>query len=130
LSLTVACPACNAPVNAVCTRKEFGSRVEVENYAAHWQRLNEARKRHAAAREACGGFQYGAGYTLDEHPPTFTVRTYSGTASLDDDAEHAAYVQWHRDRGRLTIEELWREAKTSWGDKSAPEWTITVGEAE
>lgn len=56
--------------------------------------------------EVCGGFQYGAGYTLDEHPPTFTSRRYWGTASLDDNAEHAAYVQWHRDRGRLTIEEL------------------------
>jgi hypothetical protein len=36
----------------VCTRKEFGSRVEVENYAAHWQRLNEARRNRIATREA------------------------------------------------------------------------------
>lgn len=52
LSLTIACPACHAPTNAVCTRKEFGSRVEVENYAAHWQRLNEARRNRIATREA------------------------------------------------------------------------------
>lgn len=51
LSLTIACPACHAPTNAVCTRIEFGRRVEVENYAAHWQRLAQARKNHDSARE-------------------------------------------------------------------------------
>ena len=57
--------------------------------------------------ELHGGYQFGGNYTIDEHPPTYTVRTYSGTASLDDNAEYDEYVQWHRDRNRPTLEEYW-----------------------
>lgn len=60
--------------------------------------------------ELSGGFTYGAGQTIDDYPPTFTVRTYSCAASLDGNADYAAYVQWHHDRGTLTPEEWLAEA--------------------